>query len=346
MFDDLYRAPGFWSESGPHSDIVLSTRVRLARNLATVGFPHRQDASETSLINSIAARFVVESAYRDSYVCINLAELGDDDRRFLRERNIITSEMETSSISSVIFNSSDDIVIMVNEEDHFRIQAIKSGFQLMETYRAADKMDDELNKFVTYAFTDEFGYLTACPSNLGTGLRVSVMVHLPILSLMRSIPDVVRVVNDLGAEMRGAGGEVNKTVGSMYLVTNHVSLGKSEVDIIEELDEVASMIIEMEGDARDDYINQNPRTLEDRIWRSYGVMLNSRIISYAESMEQLSNIRMGVILSIIKNVDLPKINDLMVKVQWSHLQKDAGLVFSGTDECDAYRADFLRSQFN
>lgn len=346
MFEDIYRAGGFWSGTGPNADIVLSTRVRLARNLASVSFPHRQDEAETGLIKSIARRFCDESEQRDRLLYLDLPSLSDDERRFLRERNLITSEMESSARSSLIVHRGGGFVIMINEEDHFRIQVIHPGFQLMETYRAADIVDDDLNRFVTYAYSDDFGFLTACPSNAGTGLRVSIMVHLPVLSLIRSIPDVVRVVNDFGADMRGAGGEGGKTLGSMYLVTNHVSLGRSEVDIIEELDEVASMIIEMEGDARDDYVAQNGRELEDRVWRSYGILGNARLISYPDSMEQLSNLRMGVVLSIIKSVDLQTINDLMVKTQCSHLRRSADRVFADNNECDAYRADYMRGHFN
>jgi protein arginine kinase len=345
MFEDLYQKLGFWSKTGPYGDVVLSTRVRLARNLASARFPHKQEESDVQVIRSIARRFATESAFSENLSMVELSSLDSADKRFLRERNIITSEMEISPNSCVIISSGDNFVIMVNEEDHFRIQVIKPGLQIRDTYSLADRVDEEMNKFISYAYSDEYGYLTTCPSNLGTGLRVSTMLHLPTLTIMRSIPDIVRMARDYNADMKGTAGDGARTVGSMYQVSSRVSLGKSEVDILEGLDEVTTMLIEMEGDARDEYLSQYGKQLEDRIWRSYGMVRYSRILGYLDAMEHLSNIRLGVILSILKNIELHKINDLMVNVQWSHLQKTAQRAIPEGAECDIYRADYLRSQF-
>lgn len=345
MFEDLYQKLGFWSKTGPHGDVVLSTRVRLARNMASMRFPHRQEESELALIRSIARRFATESSFSESLSIVDLGSLGSADRRLLRERNIITSEMESSAHSLVIIGGADNFIIMVNEEDHFRIQVIKPGFQVMETYSLADKVDDELNRFVTYAYSDDFGYLATCPSNVGTGLRVSTMLHLPAIAMARAVPDAARSVRDYSVEMKGTLGDVSKTMASIYLVANRASLGKSEVDILEEMDEVTTMLVEMEGEARDDLLSKYGKQLEDRIWRSYGIIRYSRIIAYPDAMEHLSNIRLGIILSVIKNMELHKINDLMVTMQPSHLQRAANRVFAEGAECDAFRADHLRSQF-
>lgn len=346
MFEDLSRKPGFWSGPGPNGDVVLSTRVRLARNLASARFPDKQEEAEKILTRSIAERFASDSIFHNNLIVLDLRTIDAHDKRFLRERNIITSEMETSDGSLVFMDELDNFIIMINEEDHFRIQVIKPGFQIMETYKIADKVDDEINRFVTYAYDEDLGYLTACPSNLGTGLRVSSMLHLPALSLIRSITDIMKLVRDYGADMKGTLGEGNKTVGCMYQVSNHASLGKSEVDILEELDEVVSMLIEMENESRDDYISQYGRQLEDRIWRSYGVLRYSRILNYLDAMEHLSNIRLGVILSIVKNFELIKINDLMVNIQLSHLQKTAGRIFNDNIESDSFRSDYLQAHFD
>lgn len=346
MFEYLHGKPGFWSKTGPNADVAFSTRIRLARNLASVSFPHMQEEGEVVVIKSIASRFVADSVYGKSLSLVDVASLDNNDKRFLRERNIITPEMELSSSSFVIMDGNDDFTILVNEEDHFRIQVISPGFQVMETYRVADAVDDELNRMVSYAYSDDLGYLTTCASNLGTGLRVSAMLHLPALTMMRSIGDVTRVVHDYGAELKGGAGSDGKTIGNMYQVSNKISLGKSEIDILEEFDEVASMLIQMENEARDDYIAQYGRQLEDRICRSYGLIAYSRILNYVDAMENLSNIRLGVVLSIIKNIELHKINDLMINVQCSHLQKSAQRVFSDELECDSYRAGFLRAQFS
>ena len=346
MFEDLLGRSGFWSRPGPQCDVVLSTRIRLARNLASVSFPHQQDDNEKNLVRSIARRFARESSFNEALTLVEMGDLDPADRRFLRERNLITSQMESSGSSMALIGEDEDFVILVNEEDHFRIQVIKPGFQLMDAFTEADRLDDEMNRFVTYAYSDELGYLTTCPSNLGTALRASTMMHLPVLTMTRSIDDVTRMVRDFGADLRGTLGEGNKTIGSIYQVSNHVSLGKSEVDILEQLDEVTTMLIEMESESRDDYISQYGRQLEDRIWRSFGMMKYSRVLSYMDSMEHLANIRLGIILSVIKNLDLHAINDLMVNVQWSHLQKSARRSFADGLECDSYRADYLRSRFD
>jgi protein arginine kinase len=345
MFDELYRQGGFWSTTGPQGDVVLSTRVRLARNLATVPFPHKQDEPEITIVKSVSYRFVHESELNRNALFVEVASLDAHDRRFLRERNIITNEMEQSARSFVIINHDENFVIMINEEDHFRIQVIYPGLQVMDSYRNADRIDTEMNRYVSYAFSDDLGYLTACPSNVGTGLRASAMMHLPALTHMRSIPDVVRAVKEHGADLKATAGEGGKTVGCMYIVQNRVSLGKSEADILEQVDEAASTLIGMENEARDDYVSQYRSLLEDRVWRSFGTVRYARIINYLDCMEHLSNIRLGVVLSVIKNLDLQKINDLMVNVQWSHLQKRAGSAFANTQECDSYRADYVRAAF-
>jgi protein arginine kinase len=345
MFDELYRHGGFWSTTGPQGDVVLSTRVRLARNLATVPFPHKQDEPEQTIVKSVSYRFVHESEINRNALFVEVSSLDAHDRRFLRERNIITSEMEQSPRSFVIINQEENFVIMVNEEDHFRIQVICPGLQVMECYRNADRIDSEMNRYVSYAFSDDMGYLTACPSNVGTGLRTSAMLHLPALTHMRSIPDVVRAMKDHGSDLKATAGDGGKTVGCMYIVQNRVSLGKSEADILEGIDEAASMLVDMENEARDDYVSQYRSLLEDRVWRSFGTVKYARILNYLDCMEHLSNIRLGVVMSIIKKLELQKINDVMVNVQWSHLQKRAGTVFTNTQECDAFRADYVRSEF-
>jgi protein arginine kinase len=324
--------------------VVLTTRVRLARNLPNVSFPQRQDENDARIIRSLSHRFADEAELGTSLSLVDLKEVNPGDRRFLRERNIITHEMENSSNSLVIIECEEKFVLMVNEEDHFRIQVIKPGLQIMETYRMADGIDDELNKFVSYAYSDDFGYYTACPSNLGTGLRVSTLLHLPVISLMKSVPDVIKVVKEAGCEMKGAAGEAGKTFGSIYQLFNRVSLGKSEVDIMEEVDEVTAMVLDMENEARDDYLSESRNQLEDRIGRSYGILRYSKTMSYSEAMDHLSNVRLGVVLSLLKNIEFRKINDLMVHVQYSHLQKIADKVFKDTVDADVFRAEYLGSQ--
>jgi protein arginine kinase len=345
MFEKMIEKSGFWANAGPFSDIVLSTRVRFARNLPSLYFPNKLDKKGIEIINSISERFVNESAFCDDLNFIELKNIDINDKRFLRERNLITSEMETSDDSSIVIEVNENFVILLNEEDHFRIQVIKPGFQIMDAYRLADRIDDELNKFVSYAYSDDLGYLTACPSNLGTGLRVSSMVHLPTLSMLNKMQEIFKVVKKMSFEIKGTTGDDYKTIGSIYIISNRISLGISEVDLIEELDEITSKIFEFESEMRDSYISEHGNQFTDRIWRAYGILKYSRRINFVEAMEHLSSIRVGIILSIIKNISLFKVNDLMVNIQRAHLQKIANKLFTSTLECDGFRAEYLRKQF-
>ena len=344
MFEKMIEKRGFWANAGPFSDIVLSTRVRFARNLPNIFFPNKLDKNGIAIVNSIGKRFVSESVFCNDLNFIELKDIDTNDKRFLRERNLITNEMETSDDSSVIIEGSENFVILLNEEDHFRIQVIKPGFQIMDAYRLADRVDDELNKFVSYAYSDDLGYLTACPSNLGTGLRVSSMVHLPAISMLNKMPEVIKMVKNFSFVINGTAGDDYKTIGNIYIISNRISLGISEVDLIEELDEITSKVVELESEVRDNYISQQGNQFADRIWRAYGILKYSRRMNFVEAMEHLSSIRVGIILSIIKNISLFKINDLMVNIQRAHMQKIANRFFNSALECDFFRAEYLRKQ--
>ncbi|MCP4133834.1 MAG: hypothetical protein GY754_22890 [bacterium] len=347
MFEELLQKPKFWSSYGPYNDIVLSSRVRLARNMQAVSFPNRMEENEIALIKAAAEKFRSESEYRDTLSIIYLAQMESNEKRFLRERNLVTHEMETSVSSFILINSSaDDFAILVNEEDHFRIQVIKPGLQFMDTYRLANKIDDELNRFVPYAWSNDYGYLTTCPSNLGTGLKASAILHLPVLTIKKQVSSIIPLVKNSGVEIKGTMGDIGKSPGSLYQVSNKISLGISEVDIVEILDEAVNKILEMEDAARDAYISGSRVDMEDMVWRSYGILKYSRKLSYAEAMEHLSNIRLGVILAIIKKIEIGFVNNLMVYIQFSHLQSDFeknfSRLFSSRLEADEYRADYIR----
>lgn len=342
MFEEVMKQSGFWTSTGPFSHIVLSSRIRLARNMHSVPFPNRLISEDMYAIRDAIERFARESAYRDHVNIIELKSIDNNEKRFLRERNIITYEMEVSDNSLVAVDNIDDFTILVNEEDHFRIQVIRPGLQLMETYKIADRVDTELNRFAAYAFSEELGYLATCTSNLGTGLRVSVLLHLPVLTIKNGLHDIIPEEKKKAVELKGTIGPSTKTLGSLYLLSNRISLGPSEVDIIETFDEVLGGILETEDNGRDEYFSESRLELEDRIWRSFGLLQFSRRISYIESMDHLSNIRLGIILAIIKNFDVKALNDLMVNIQWAHLQRHYGLLFKSTNECDEYRADHIR----
>jgi len=344
VFDYLLERPGFWSV-GRSSDVVISTRARLARNMPSIPFPGSMSEHETGLLRSVAHRFFEQSTLANlSY--IELQGLDTVDRRFLRERNIITYEMEAGDSSFVIFDNDERFEIFVNEEDHFRVQAMRPGLQAHECYEEANRVEDELNRFVSFAFSEELGFLTASPANLGTGLRASSMVHLPSLTALKRMTDVTAAIAERGFLIRSTLGDEQKSVGGMYVVCNRASLGVSEVDIVEALDTVVAMIVEEENRARDDWCANYRQQLEDRVWRSYGLLRYSRSIGFLEAIANLANIRLGTILSIVKDIDLGAIHELMVRIQYAHLQKHFGAAFTGEGECDAFRAQYIRDQFN
>ncbi len=342
MFEEVLQQSGFWTSTGPFSHIVLSSRLRLARNMQSVPFPGRMLTDESYPIRGAMEKFAYESKYRDHTSIIDLKEIDANEKRFLRERNIITYEMEVAENSLVAINNSDDFSILVNEEDHFRIQVIRPGLQLTEVYKTADLVDNELNRFVPYAFSDDLGFLTACTSNLGTGLRVSVLLHLPIITMKNGIQELLPEDRKNKIEIKGTIGKSSKTLGSLYQLSNRVSLGLSEVDIIESLDDVIGSILDKEDTRRDEFFSESRTEVEDIVWRAYGALRYSRRISYIEAMDHLSNVRLGIVLAIIKSIDVKTVNDIMVNIQWAHLQRHYALLFKSTGECDEYRADYIR----
>jgi protein arginine kinase len=339
----LHREQGFWLSSGPNSDTVLSSRVRLARNMKGLFFHSNLTRADTEEIWDICNSFAKDSCFEKRIKIVDLNNIGAGERRYLRERNLITYEMEVSDFSLVMINETDDFSIMVNDEDHFRIQVIRPGLQLEETWRLADKIDDELNRFVNYSFLREYGYLTSCPSNIGTGMKASVLLHLPVLTMKNSVASLKDKLKTAGAILSGTINNSDRTVGAIYQISNRVSLGLSEIDIIENVDSAINKLIELEDSARDRYLSESRIELEDRVWRSFGVLKYSRSLTYREAMEKLSDIRLGIILAIIKNYELSMINDIMVNIQWSHLQHYFNRIINSSEECDEFRAEFIRN---
>ncbi len=294
------------------------------------------------LVHSLE-KFREESALFPGTHSIDLSSISNNEKRYLRERNIITYEMEISYLSHVLVNKVQDFSIMVNDEDHVRIQVIRPGLQFLSSYRLADKVDDELNRFVPYSFSTEYGYLTSCPSNIGTGIKVSAMLHLPVLTIQNKIPFLIHKIKKIGVNLAGTTGEGIKTIGSIYQLYNRTTLGVSEIDIVELMDGVVNKVLELEDNSRDKYLSESRTEVENLAWRSFGILLYSKKINYIEALEHLSNVRLGIILAIIKNGSLNVINDLMVGIQWAHLQRFYREFFKSIDESDEYRANYLRS---
>jgi len=334
----------FWKQKGPRNDIVLSTRIRLGRNACYIPFPESMDEIDFEKIKGIAEMFISKTSSDPNTVCFNINELDLHEKRLLLEKNIITSEMENSDKCLILINNAEDYTILVNDSDHFRIQVIRPGFQLHDTYKDADAIDDALNSVVKYAFSEHYGYLTPDPVNVGTGLKVSAILHLPVLTLQKRIGESIHFIRDNGFQISGTLGNTGRVTGGLYLVSSRKYLGMTEIDIIETADDIINRIIKLEDDARDEFAAISKKELEDSAWRSFGILLYARRLNYVEAVEHLSRIRLGVVMSVIKDYNLVTINDLMVKVQWAHLQEYFGLRFKSIIDSDDYRALFLRTE--
>ena len=331
---------GFWNDRGPRNDMVLSTRIRLGRNIAGIPFSEIIDENSMSLLTAIAGKFISSGSATANRKFLELNGFDMHEKRLLREKNVITSEMESSANAAVLIDTTKDFSILLNDTDHFRIQVIRPGFQLNEAFTLADSIDDELNASAVYAFSDVYGYLTPNPANTGTGLKVSVILHLPVLTIQKRINETVHPVRESGFQITGTLGNSGRIIGCLYLVCNKRYIGVSEIETIDVADDLVNRIIKLEDEARDEFFTTSRRELEDSVFRSLGTLLYSRRINYAEALEHLSRLRLGIVMSVIKDTDVMFINYLMVRVQLSHLQEHFGIRFRSILDSDDFRACF------
>ncbi|MDP2652956.1 MAG: protein arginine kinase [Candidatus Omnitrophota bacterium] len=344
--NELINRTGEWLKgTGPHSNIVMSSRIRLARNLSQVPFPNR--ASKKGLIETIE---LVQKALSGvermkSSTTFKINDLDNIDRQFLVERHLMSHEHATNTESKALVVAEDETVsIMINEEDHLRIQGIGSGFNLSETWDLINSLDDHLSQSLDFAFLPEWGYLTACPTNTGTAMRGSVMLHLPALVMTKQINKVLAAIAKLSFASRGFYGEGTQASGNFYQISNQVSLGHSEEDIIQNINGLIRQVIEQEEQARQALLMQNKPMLEDKIFRSLGILKNAHIISSQETVELLSMVRLGIDLGIVKDVDRKTMNELFIMIQPAHLQKLEGKKLTTTSR-DSRRASLIRQKF-
>jgi protein arginine kinase len=342
---DLLNHTSEWLKStGPNSDIVISSRIRLARNLDKLPFPlwanKKQSEQALGIFEEAAAR--VDDLKKASI--FKLADLDSVDKQFLIERHLMSYEHAQKANSKAILVDEEEIVaIMINEEDHIRIQVMQSGFNLFEAWNIINKIDDALTKELSFAFLPDWGYLTACPTNTGTGMRGSVMLHLPALVMVRQINRVLAAIAKLSFTTRGLYGEGTQASGNFFQISNQVSLGHSEFEIIENINGLIRQIIEQEKQARDSMFSHNKALLEDRVNRSFGILKSAHIISSQETIELLSMLRLGCDLGIIKDIDRRRINELFIITQPAHLQKIEDKKLSSSER-DVKRAEIIRSR--
>lgn len=341
--EELAEKSGEWLRgSGPESDIVISSRIRLARNLAEYPFVRRANPDEKAAIVK-TVRGKIESAGVDpEVVFLEVDRLSDLDRQFLVERQLMSRELaENEGVRGVAIDLKKQFSVMVNEEDHLRIQVIHSGLDLQAAWTRIDQIDDLLEKELVYAFHDSFGYLTACPTNVGTGLRVSVMLHLPALVITREIEKVFRSLQKINVAVRGLYGEGSQFMGDFYQVSNQITLGRTELELVETVSEVVPRIIDYERRAREFLVNEGEQDLHDDVSRAFGILCTAKKISSEETMHYLSKVRMGVNLGLIRDVKIVTINKLFVHTQPAHLQKLRGQQLSVTDR-NIVRANYLQ----
>jgi protein arginine kinase len=341
---DLLNHTSEWLKgSGPNSDIVISSRIRLARNLEIISFPHWADKKQSELVLNTVTAVVGKIDYLKGITVFKMADLDSLDKQLLVERHLMSYEhAQKADHKAVIVDDSEIISLMINEEDHVRIQVMQSGLNLFEAWNIINKIDDYLAKELPFAFLPDWGYLTACPTNTGTGMRGSVMLHLPALVMTSQINRVLAAIAKLSFTTRGLYGEGTQATGNFFQISNQVSLGHNEDEIIENINSLIRQIIEQELQAREALLSKNRSMLEDRVSRSSGILKSAHIISSQETIELLSMVRLGYDLGMIREIDRRAINELFIITQPAHLQKIENKKLSSAER-DAKRAEIVRN---
>ncbi|MFA5144608.1 MAG: protein arginine kinase [Candidatus Omnitrophota bacterium] len=342
---DLLKHTSEWLKStGPNSDIVISSRIRLARNLEGMAFPHWADKKQGEQVLTTVEEAVSKINYLKQTTIFRLADLDSIDKQFLVERHLMSLEhAQKTNHKAVVIDNEEIVSIMINEEDHIRMQVMQSGFNLFEAWNIINEIDESMNKELPFAFSQEWGYLTACPTNTGTGMRGSVMLHLPALVMTHQIDRVLAAIAKLSFATRGLYGEGTQASGNFFQISNQVSLGHSEDEIINSINGIIRQIIEQENQAREVMLSKNKAVLEDRINRSLGILKSAYIISSQETIELLSMVRLGVDLGVLKDINRAAINELFIITQPAHLQKIENKKLSA-QERDVKRADLIRDR--
>ena len=332
--------------SGPRSDMVLSTRIRLARNLAGRVFGMRNSAADRESILTVVQEAARDVPQLDHAMLIRLDHLPQLDRQLLHERHLVSKDIAglepTGRVrAGAALLVQDQVGLMVNEEDHLRLQGLCSGFALEAAYDAVNGVDSELGQRLAFAFHPEFGYLTSCPTNVGTGLRASVLIHLPGLVLTKEISKVLQGLSQVGLTFRGLYGEGSEVVGNYFQLSNQTTLGKSEFDLLDHLGKMVQQVITYEEQARQVLLRDAPTVIEDKVWRAYGLLRYARSLSFEETMNLLSGVRLGVGLGLVPGLSLYALNKLLVYTQPAHLMAPDGVEGSGS-EVAIRRAAYVR----
>lgn len=331
----------WYLQSGKESDVVVSSRIRLARNIIEYPFETRCSKKENEEIVNKIKEVLPSIGY--GLKILKLKDMDDITKMSLVEKRLVSPDfvMNKNDIGAIAINEEENICIMINEEDHLRLQVFAPGFEIEELLKLMVEIDTKFGKTLNYAYNDKYGYLTACPTNVGTGMRVSVMVHLPALTKTGNIQKVLHIINNFGMNIRGIYGEGSKAAGDIYQISNKQTLGVSEEEIINNMKIIVEKIIEQERLARK-YLAKHSIELEDKVYRSFGIISNCKKISSEEAREILSDVKLGTDLGIIKELDDLKVKKLYLYTKPANLQKYLGEV-NDNYERDIKRAEVIKN---
>lgn len=332
---------------GPDSDIVISSRIRLARNEAAIPFPLIATESQLEQVIEDVEQVIAQGKVHKELgklEVLRMNQLKSLQKRVLVEKHLISPNLaEESSSGAVVLSENESVSIMINEEDHIRIQCLFPGFQLEKAWEQANSIDDWFEIHLDFAFDEKRGYLTSCPTNVGTGLRASVMMHLPALVMTQQMNRMLPAISQLGLVVRGIYGEGSDALGNIFQISNQITLGRSEIEIIEDLANVAKQLIDQERQARQLLLQSSRLRLEDRIYRSYGILSYARTIESKEATQRISDVRLGIDLGLIKGTSAKILNELIVLTQPGFLQQYAGETLSA-EQRDERRAKLIRER--
>lgn len=325
-------------------DLVLSSRIRIARNIKNKPFPHKLEEVEArKVVELIESAFYISDEMSNQYKTILLWDCDDKNRNNFFEKHLISPKLiKNRAKSAFILSKNETVSIMLNEEDHIRLQCISGGLNLKETYDTADKLDNLIEENTEYAFDERLGYITACPTNIGTALRASVMIHLPALTLNDEMNGILKVLTQVGMTVRGIYGEGSQAQGNIYQISNQITLGTTEEDILSNLETVVNQIINQEYITREKLLKSYKYDMEDKIYRSQGILETAVLLNSKECMDLLSNVRMGVEMGIINNISKNTLNSLLVDIQQAAMQIKFNCLMS-EKERDFNRAMLVRT---
>lgn len=345
--DELIGNCGEWIRgTGPESDIVMSSRIRLARNLTDTPFPPKADERTKGEVVALLRAKIQEFSPIAFMGYVEVQGLTKLDRQFLVERQLISRELaESSGPRGVFIGQQESVSLMLNEEDHLRMQGLRSGYDLMNCWQEINHVDDELQSGISFAFSDDLGYLTSCPTNVGTGIRVSVMLHLPGLVITKEMPKVFQAMHKMSLAVRGLYGEGSQSLGDFYQISNQATLGKSEEQIIHRVQHVIPEILGYERKAREKLLKDKRSELRDQVSRAFGTLTSAWQISSEEAMRHLSHVRLGINLELLDDVDIHTVNELLMMAQPAHLQKIRHETLDKPDR-DVVRAGYLRERLH